>query len=61
MLRRLGDAGVTCAIAFGVDEAIACLERWGLLRGAAAIKSADWDSMWSRPFGLTDSKKAEQR
>jgi hypothetical protein len=64
MLRRLSDAGVAVAVCYGVDEAIGCLERWGLLRGRASIRAkppSDWDAMWSRPFGLTDSEKAERR
>jgi hypothetical protein len=37
MLRRLSEAGVDTAVCHGLDEAIACLERWELLRGKAAI------------------------
>jgi hypothetical protein len=33
MLTRLKDAGVLTAVCHGVDNAVACLERWGLLRG----------------------------
>jgi hypothetical protein len=33
MLTRLKDAGVATAVAHGIDEAVACLETWGLLRG----------------------------
>jgi hypothetical protein len=28
-------AGAYCAIAYGLDRALACLEGWGLLRGSA--------------------------
>ena len=34
MLDRLGKAGVTTAVATGIDEALAALEGWQLLRGA---------------------------
>ena len=34
MLDRLGKAGVTTAVATGIDSAIATLEGWQLLRGA---------------------------
>jgi hypothetical protein len=37
MLRRLSEAGVATAVCHGLDEAIACLEGWELLRGKAAI------------------------
>jgi len=37
MLRRLSEAGVATAVCHGLDEAIACLERWELLRAKAAI------------------------
>jgi hypothetical protein len=33
MLARLKDAGVLTAVARGIDEAMRCLETWGLLRG----------------------------
>lgn len=39
MLKQLTDAGVQTAVAVGLDDALAVLERWGLLRvasGAAA-------------------------
>jgi hypothetical protein len=64
MLQRLSAAGVTTAVCHGVDRAVACLEGWGLLRGAASLRAvpqSDWDRMWSSPFGLTESEKAEQR
>jgi hypothetical protein len=35
MLTRLKDAGVVTAVAHGIDEALAVLEAWGLLRGRA--------------------------
>jgi hypothetical protein len=35
MLTRLKDAGVATAVAHGIDEAVTCLETWGLLRGRA--------------------------
>jgi len=34
MLDRLGKAGVAVAVATGIDEALAALEGWQLLRGA---------------------------
>jgi hypothetical protein len=33
MLARLAEAGVTTAVCRGIDEAVACLESWKLLRG----------------------------
>lgn len=35
MIRELEAAGVECAVACGIDQAIAQLERWGLIRGAS--------------------------
>ena len=35
VLIRLRDAGATATHAHGLDQALACLERWGLLRGLA--------------------------
>jgi hypothetical protein len=34
MLERLSNAGVATAVATGIDEAVATLESWQLLRGA---------------------------
>lgn len=36
VLARLKDCGATCAVAFGLDAALAQLETWKLLRGVAA-------------------------
>jgi hypothetical protein len=33
MLTRLKNAGVVTAVAHGIDQALACLQEWGLLRG----------------------------
>jgi hypothetical protein len=33
MLTRLKDAGVHTAVVHSIDEAVGCLEMWGLLRG----------------------------
>jgi hypothetical protein len=33
MLTRLKDAGVVTAVAHGIDQALACLQEWGLQRG----------------------------
>jgi hypothetical protein len=30
------DAGAFCAIAYGLDRALACLEQWGVLRGKSS-------------------------
>jgi hypothetical protein len=35
MLNRLAEAGVVTAVCRGIDEAVACLESWKLLRGRA--------------------------
>jgi hypothetical protein len=35
-------AGATIAVAFGIDEAIAALETWGLLRGT----TSSWKTVW---------------
>jgi hypothetical protein len=32
----LSEAGATVEVAYGLDEALSVLERWGILRGAAA-------------------------
>jgi hypothetical protein len=36
MMARLDDAGAICAVAHGLEQAIAQLEAWGLLEFAAA-------------------------
>ena len=36
VLARLKDCGATCAVAFGLDEALRHLEDWGVLKGKAA-------------------------
>jgi len=41
MLDRLGKAGVTTAVAHGIDSAIAILENWGFLRGKAQTRLDD--------------------
>jgi hypothetical protein len=33
MLERLSEAGVRCALCYGLDQALRCLQDWGLLRG----------------------------
>jgi hypothetical protein len=38
MLTRLKDAGVLTAVGTGIDNAIAILEDWGLLRGKAQTR-----------------------
>ena len=35
MISRLDGAGVFCAVCYGIDRCLACLESWGLLRGKA--------------------------
>ena len=37
---RLRKAGARVATAYGIDEAIAQLEAWGLLRGRGVIRAA---------------------
>src|SRR5262245_22648959 len=49
MLKRLTNAGVATAVCYGIDQAIACLEGWQLLRGTANPQAkSDWDAMWSK-------------
>jgi hypothetical protein len=36
VLAKLKDCGATCAVAFGLDAALAQLEMWKLLRGIAS-------------------------
>jgi hypothetical protein len=52
-------AGCATAVAYGADEAVAILERWGLLRGRASISEAvrkaanakaDAADRWSRGY-----------
>lgn len=35
VIARMDAAGAFCAVAYGLDRALACLEAWGLLRGTA--------------------------
>ena len=41
MLTRLKDAGVLAAVGSGIDNALAILEGWGLLRGKAPTRLSD--------------------
>ena len=36
VLARLKECGATCAVAFGLDEALKTLENWALLRGRSS-------------------------